>query len=62
MKDKKMAIKVHAEILNCCNLRLVDAAVVKDKVDAGKLFAGLLGFQIELHNTFVTCTKQKHKS
>lgn len=40
------------------NLRLVDAAVVEDKVDAGELFSRLLGFQVELHHPFVTCPTQ----
>lgn len=50
------------EKFNYFNLRLVDAAIVEDKVDAGKLLACFLGFQIELHHTLVTCTKQKHEN
>lgn len=51
---------MHSEKFNGGNLRLVDAAVVEDKVDAGEPFARLLRFQIKLHHTFVTC-KNKTK-
>lgn len=44
--------------MNKPNLRLVDAAVVEDKVDAGKLLSRLLGFQVKLHHPFVTCRTQ----
>lgn len=40
------------------NLRLVDAAVVEDKIHAGELFSRLLGFEVELHHPFVTCPTQ----
>lgn len=53
---------MHPETVTHWNLRLVDAAVVEDKVDAGKLFARLLGFQVELHHSFVTCTKQMKRN
>lgn len=54
---------MHSRMFNGGNLRLVDAAVVEDKVDTGEPFARLLRFQIKLHHTFVTCikkTKNRH--
>lgn len=42
------------------NLRLVDAAVVEDKVNAGKLLPRLFRLQIQLYNASVTCGVTKH--
>lgn len=52
---------MYPEIFNH-NLRLMDTAVVEDKVDTGKLLARLLGLQIELHHPLVTCTKHIHEN
>lgn len=51
-------MRINPEKLNYSNSRLVDAAVVEDKVDAGELLAGLLGLQIELHHSLVTYNNQ----
>lgn len=65
-KDKKTKTvnnyQRHPEKCHSCNLRLVDAAVVEDKVDAGKFLACLLGFQIELHHPLITCNRQTHEN
>lgn len=37
----------------------MDAAVVKDKIHAGKLLPGLLGLQIKFHNSLVTYKTNK---
>lgn len=43
------------------HLRLMDAAVVEDKVDTGKLFARLFGLEEELYHPLVTCMASKCK-
>lgn len=39
----------------------MDAAVVEDKVDAGKLLARLLGLQVKFHHPLVTCISETGK-
>lgn len=39
----------------------MDAAVVEDKVDTGKLLVRLLGLEVEFDHPFVTCINKKHQ-
>lgn len=55
-KYNQIYIYIHKNM----NLRLVDAAVVEDKVHAGKLLPRLLWLEIQLYNTLVTCRVTKY--
>lgn len=43
------------------HLRLMDAAVVENKIHGGKFLPRLLGFQVELHHSFVPCKRPRQK-
>lgn len=43
------------------HLRLMDAAVVENKIHRGKFLPRLLGFQVELHHPLITCKRPRQK-